>query len=210
MASNPPGRVKEYRCSARNQKNHNPNIEMQVNIPAFLASVVSLVGFCHPLDAEEVKGDPSEARLNDNKWSEALVGNWRGVSSDPDMVVDCVVSYRADGTSTGEGTMTANGVITRVKWSQTWHIKDGHFHWKITQSNIPEIWPVEFSSSDKIVDVTAKEFTYVTEQGQRMVERRMNDEKGAEQGGAEEPATRSGSDSEGGDKPHPEPEGRSR
>ncbi len=106
--------------------------------------------------------------------------------------------------------MTTNGITTKVNWSQTWRVENGHLHWIITKSNIPEIWPENFSSSDKIVDVTADEFTYVTKDGGRMVERRVKNEKEAEQAGTGQPATRPESKSEGGDKHQPQAEGRSR
>ena len=146
---------------------------MKIGILALIVAVANLITSCDSHKIIKSTGEVSHPIPNDRKWAEALVGQWRGVATYPSSVVDCQISYLADGKSTGEGTITTNGEKVQVNWKQTWHVADGYLQWTIIESNIPNIWPAGFSSTDKIVDVTSEEFTYVTEDGESMVERRV-------------------------------------
>jgi len=81
----------------------------------------------------------------------------------PDAVVaDAETTYLPEGVMNIHGHFKHNGKTYTVVASGSWYVKDGYLYYSITHSNIPSMIPDGFSSADKIVRVTDREFTYIS------------------------------------------------
>jgi hypothetical protein len=63
--------------------------------------------------------------------------------------------------------------IVYVSYSGTWEIKDGYLYYKITSSNVPSLLPVGNLDANKIVNITDKDYSYIDQQGNQQVDRRV-------------------------------------
>lgn len=112
----------------------------------------------------------------DAQLRRALVGTWQSTATNDQGVSDYgECTYFDNGEFHAKGTLYFPDHTTRdFKGAGTWTIQKEQMQWKLAESNIPDLIPVGFASSDKIVHITEQEYQYVdSDTGKTMTEYRV-------------------------------------
>jgi len=114
-------------------------------------------------DAERMAKIEREESGRDFTFQKAIIGTWRSRLVTPEgAVITSQTSYAPGGRSSMTGTIMFQGQSLPVVASGTWYIMDGYIHGTIDSSNVPMLLPIGFTSSSEIIDITDREFRYIS------------------------------------------------
>lgn len=160
-------------CSGTSGRlNWNGSLLMKTHLLAFsfAVAVAALLSACGPSASSSAPSSPAQ----DSKWQQALIGTWRHHEVDGEEEVDGQTHYLPDGKMTMAGMIKSAGNARQVNGTGTWGVKEGHLHYKVETSSMPDLIPDGFTSADKIISVTDTEFTYIdADSGDTTVETRV-------------------------------------
>lgn len=108
------------------------------------------------------------------KMTRQLVGTWHMTDTVGEASVDGTTTLLADGRMKAMGTIKYQGQAMEFKINGKWKVEKDSLQWTAEDSSLPQLVPVGFTSTDKIVSVTAKEFTYTDSRtGRTILETRV-------------------------------------
>lgn len=90
----------------------------------------------------------------DRYHSGMILGTWRHTAYEGGYSLRLETTYTNNGQFTMSGSISSGSESVAITGSGTWSISSGYLTERITSSNITEVLPVGFTSTDRIVEIT--------------------------------------------------------
>ena len=111
---------------------------------------------------------------DDLALQQRLQHTWSYRHSNPQFSLEGETTYLPGGVMNLFGRFRYGGQTRAIAGNGTWHVKNGYLYSTLTRSNASDILPNGFTSSDKILRVTDREFRYLSSAtGKIVIERRV-------------------------------------
>ena len=93
----------------------------------------------------------------DRYYKGLILGTWRHTAYEDGYYLKLETTYTNNGRFTMSGTISKGSESVSITGSGTWSISSGYLTERISSSNISEVLPVGFTSTDRIVDMTSSQ-----------------------------------------------------